>query len=131
MKMFDNEDEAKNYLQEKKGILLECLIKRIENGKYKLLIRVYETSDGLTGSIFINDYREEKYLVREVKTAGSNAFYDDNIDNIDRVAGERYEEYFNSYEEAYEKLMEILNEIEENRKKVREAKKEYYKWVVI
>ena len=126
MKMFDNENDAKNYLQEMKGIMLECLIKRIEDGKYKLLIRVYETTDAVTGKIFIK--REEKYLVREVKTIDSNTFYDDNIEGI---TTEKYEEYFNSYEEAYEKLMEILNKIEENRKKVREGKKEYYKWVVI
>jgi hypothetical protein len=133
MIIFDNKEEALKRFHDgmTKGILLETLIERLENGKYKLLIRVYETSDKLTSSIFVNEISEDKYLIREVKTVGSNVFYDDNIDNINRVATEKYEEYFDSFEEAYDKLIKLLKKIEENRKKVREAKKEYYKWVVI
>ena len=120
-----DKEEAENL--GKGRLLIEARISRIKNGKYELKIISRSADDGLTTSVFI--YREGQYFIRGIETKNSNVFYADLSKN--EVPSDFYEEEFSTFEEAYEKLTEILTEIERNRNLVREAKREYHKFIVI
>jgi len=121
----DVKEEAENLGKER--LLIEASISRRKDGKYELKIISRKADDGLTTSVFI--YREGQYFIRGIETKNSNVFYADLSKN--EAPSDFYVEDLDSYEEAYEKLMEILSEVEKNRKLVRDAKREYHKFIVI
>jgi hypothetical protein len=128
MIIIDDLKEREN-LENKENILLKVNINRKLDGKYEAFVQVREVSDGLTSFVFIEKENEGKYFVRDVKTVGTNTFY------VEPGEGEEsttvYARDYDSYEQALEDIMKVLTEVEEKRKKVREAKKQYQKWVII
>ena len=120
-----DKEEAENL--GKGRLLIEASISRRKNGKYELKIISRKADDGLTTSVFI--YREGQYFIRGIETKNSNVFYADI--NKNEAPSDFYVEDLDSYEEALQKLTEILSEVEKNRNLIREAGKEYHKWVVI
>jgi len=122
-------DNIKEVDLKKERLVLKADINRRRDGKYELKIETVEATDGLTTSVFIYKSNQVKYVVRDVKRENSNIFYIESAGN--EVTSEIYEEEFSTFEEAYEKLIEILSEVEKNRNLVRDAKREYHKFIVI
>ena len=119
-------------LENKENILLKVNINRKLNGKYEAFVQVREVSDGLTSFVFIKkekENEEEEYFVRDVKTVDSNSFYADVEPGEEETTV--YTRDYDSYEQALQDVIKVLSEVEEKRKKVREAKKQYDKWVII
>ena len=127
MIVLDTLEEAKKIGGEK--LVLEARIKKTKRGRFELRIEVIETGDELTGSVFIYKENQVKYIVRDTETKNSNVFYVE--PNSGEISSEIFEQEFDTFEEALEQMFKILNEVEEKRKRIRETRKEYHKFIVI
>jgi SAM-dependent MidA family methyltransferase len=122
LEKFDDWEKARERAKQIKGVVISYSIDRDIDGKYIVIVCVEEVFDGLTDKVFVS---ENGKMVREVLVQDENVYYED-VDERHRDV----EFVCDSFKEAKEKAVKIIEEIVENRKKVRQTKKEEYGCVV-
>jgi hypothetical protein len=123
LEKYEDFSEAEERAKQTKGISIEYIIGRKENGKYVVVICMDEVYDGLTKEVFVVTEKETR--VREVKTQDENTYYEDAEKTTHSI-----EFGCNSFTEAKEKVAEIIEKIAENRKKVRRIENREIAYVV-
>jgi len=115
-------------------IVMKARISNTLTGKALLQIEVIMATDKLTENIFVReewlDDNETYYFLRNLDDYNNYEEVEDE-DDVSRIATQRYEEEFNTFEKAEKKLIEILEKIKEMRDKVREKLKKSKNLVII